>query len=160
MTRVLMFKIFSQQESAIREQLLNSFIPDDLCPLGADLFIEIPEQMYELGPKDTECSDKVAFFNFQILFLFSLSIELCIYVYNGVNVQVEPSLFTIDDDILPNKFEGQTDPGIELALVNPGLLSVGELLNAVSFSPFIVLFIQIYVHTYACRERHTSDIIS
>ncbi|KAJ9158809.1 hypothetical protein P3X46_024355 [Hevea brasiliensis] len=92
----------SNQDSAIRVELLKDFVPDDVCPLGADLFLEMSEQMSEFVVED-KCSEKV-----------------------------EPPLFTVDDSPLPNTSEGQNDPGLLLTLESPTLLSVGELLNAVS----------------------------
>ena len=53
-------------------------------------------------------------------------------MYNVVNVQVEPPLFTVDDDVLPSIVEGQTGPDACLALEPRNLLSVDELLDAVS----------------------------
>ena len=54
-------------------------------------------------------------------------------MYNVVNVQVGPPLFTVDDDdVLPSTFEGQTGPDACLALEPRNLLSVDELLDAVS----------------------------
>ncbi|XP_062114862.1 protein SEMI-ROLLED LEAF 2-like [Humulus lupulus] len=42
----------SDESSAIRQQLLNDFLPDDVCPLGAQLFMETPGQIYQRGLKD------------------------------------------------------------------------------------------------------------
>lgn len=53
-------------------------------------------------------------------------------MYNVVNVQAEPPLFTVDDDVLPGTFESQTGPDACLALVPRNFLSVDDLLNAVS----------------------------
>lgn len=47
-------------------------------------------------------------------------------------VQVEPPLFTIDDDALPNASESQTDPDTKLAAESLSLISVNELLDSVS----------------------------
>ncbi|XP_015573881.1 protein SEMI-ROLLED LEAF 2 isoform X1 [Ricinus communis] len=97
----------SDQKSAIREELLKSFVPDDVCPLGADLFMEMAEQTSE-AVSEEKFSDKV-----------------------------DPPLFTLDDGIVPNTSEGQVDRGVDLDLElepsgSSGLLSVGELLSAVS----------------------------
>ncbi|XP_050210407.1 protein SEMI-ROLLED LEAF 2 isoform X2 [Mercurialis annua] len=99
--------IGTSSDSAIKEQLLKTFVPDDECPLGADLFMEIPEQMSGTMSEEN-CSDKV-----------------------------EPPLFSLDDGILPNTSEGQVYHSIDLdveldASGSPGLLSIGELLTAVS----------------------------
>lgn len=50
----------------------------------------------------------------------------------GFTVQVEPPLFTIDDDALPNASESQTDPDTKLAAESLSLISVNELLDSVS----------------------------
>lgn len=98
----------SKQDSAIREQLLKDFVPDDVCPLGADLFMEMPEQMSE-SVSEGRCSEKA-----------------------------EPPLFSIDDSLLSNTSEGQTDPGMQTGPQLPALLSVGELLTAVSETTYQV----------------------
>ena len=55
-------------------------------------------------------------------------------MYNVVNLQVEPPLFAVDDDVLPSTIEGQTGLDAGLALEPQILLSVDELLDAVSHS--------------------------
>ncbi|KAF4360994.1 hypothetical protein F8388_016803 [Cannabis sativa] len=42
----------SDESSAIRQQLLSDFLPDDICPLGSQLFTETPGQIYQRGLKD------------------------------------------------------------------------------------------------------------
>lgn len=88
----------SSEISVIREQLLSNFVPNDACPLGADLFMEMPEQMSEPVSKKKDKS----------------------------------VVFAIDDSSLPNTSEVQIDPDLKEDVESPGLLSVGELLNAVS----------------------------
>ncbi|XP_022960135.1 uncharacterized protein LOC111460970 isoform X2 [Cucurbita moschata] len=44
--------------SSIREQLLQDFLPDDACPLGAQLFVT-PGEIYKCGPLKEETSDLV-----------------------------------------------------------------------------------------------------
>ncbi|XP_021645517.2 uncharacterized protein LOC110639043 isoform X2 [Hevea brasiliensis] len=92
----------SNQDSAIREELLKDFVPDDVCPLGVDLFMEMPGEKSEPVSED-KYSEKT-----------------------------EPPLFTIDESPVPSTSEGQKDPGDQLAFESTPLLSVGELLNAVS----------------------------
>lgn len=53
-------------------------------------------------------------------------------VHNGFTVQVEPPLFTIEDDVLPNATESQTDPDKKLSTESLSLISVDELLDSVS----------------------------
>ncbi|XP_023004440.1 uncharacterized protein LOC111497749 isoform X4 [Cucurbita maxima] len=43
---------------SIREQLLQDFLPDDACPLGAQLFVT-PGEIYKCGPLKEETSDLV-----------------------------------------------------------------------------------------------------
>ncbi|XWS35528.1 hypothetical protein CRYUN_Cryun20dG0004900 [Craigia yunnanensis] len=92
-----------QESSKIRNQLLSDFIPDDGCPRGTHLFMETPEQTYESRSIDNQSPEKV-----------------------------EPPLFTVDDDVLPSIVEGQTGPDTCLALEPRNLLSVDELLDALS----------------------------
>ncbi|KAG8646283.1 hypothetical protein MANES_10G140400v8 [Manihot esculenta] len=92
----------ADQDSVIRQELLKDFVPDDVCPLGADLFMEMPEETSEPAVED-KGSEKA-----------------------------EPPLFTSDDGPVPNTSEGQKDRGLLLSLDSPPLLSVGELLNTVS----------------------------
>ncbi|XP_022732999.1 uncharacterized protein LOC111287061 isoform X2 [Durio zibethinus] len=92
-----------QESSKIRNQLISGFIPDDGCPCGTHLFMETPEQIYESGSIDNQSPEKV-----------------------------EPPLFMADDDVLPSTFEGQTGPDTCSALEPQNLLSVHELLDALS----------------------------
>ncbi|KAL5537504.1 hypothetical protein UlMin_045125 [Ulmus minor] len=39
------------ESSMIREQLLNEFVPDDFCPLGAQLLMDTPKKMYQVDSK-------------------------------------------------------------------------------------------------------------
>lgn len=92
----------SDELSIIRQQLLNDFLPDDTCPLGAPLCTETPVQINQFGLQD-----------------------------NTAPNTVEPPLFTIDDDALPNASENQTDPDTKLAAESLSLISVNELLDSV-----------------------------
>ncbi|GKU88618.1 hypothetical protein SLEP1_g2859 [Rubroshorea leprosula] len=92
-----------KESSSIRKQLLNDFIPDDACPLGTQLFSEKPGQIYQPVSKENESPEKV-----------------------------EHPLFMIDDDVLASKSESQVGADVHLALQTACLLSVDELLNAVS----------------------------
>ncbi|CAN1815914.1 Protein SEMI-ROLLED LEAF 2 [Linum perenne] len=94
--------LLTQEEASMREQLLGDFIPHDSCPLGAELFMDMPEKKTVPKPREIEPSDKDA-----------------------------PSLFTIDDNV-PSTTEGQTEADKQLVVRTPSLISVGDLLNAVS----------------------------
>ncbi|KAL5760443.1 hypothetical protein ACOSP7_018955 [Xanthoceras sorbifolium] len=91
-----------QDASSIRKQLLRDFLPDDACPLGAQLFMEVPERSYHNGSEDDESSDKI-----------------------------ESSLFTIEDDVLPDSFRSQTDLDTQLNDEKSSFLGVDKLLDAV-----------------------------
>ncbi|PON74225.1 Coatomer beta subunit [Parasponia andersonii] len=90
------------ESSAIRQQLLRDFLPDDIFPLGAQLFIDIPGQIYQCGLNDDESHN-----------------------------MVEPPLFTTEEDVLSNVFGSQTDPDTKQDPESHSLLSVDELLDSV-----------------------------
>lgn len=46
------------QISIIREQLLSDFIPDDVCPLGAQ-FMDPPRTVYHLDPNENNSTEEV-----------------------------------------------------------------------------------------------------
>lgn len=61
--KILSWTHFLQQESlALKENLLKDFLPDDACPLGAELFAEEPEQLYQANNKDNKALDEVFVF--------------------------------------------------------------------------------------------------
>ncbi|KAF3437919.1 hypothetical protein FNV43_RR20675 [Rhamnella rubrinervis] len=89
------------ESSTITQQLLNDFLPDDVCPLGSQLFMETPGQIYQYELKT-----------------------------NGSANMAEPPLLIIEDDI-PNAFGSQTDLSAKEALESQNLLSVDEILDSV-----------------------------
>ncbi|OMO69754.1 Armadillo-type [Corchorus capsularis] len=91
-----------QETSKIRNQLVSDFIPDDGCPCGTNLFMETPANVYGSGSIDDQSPEK------------------------------ETPLFSVDDDVLPGTFESQTGGDAHLAPEPRNLLSVDELLDAVS----------------------------
>ncbi|CAL1371684.1 unnamed protein product [Linum trigynum] len=92
----------TNEEPSMRQQLLSDFIPHDSCPLGAELFMDVQES--KSIPKETknEQSDKEA-----------------------------SSLFTIDDNA-PSTTEGQAEVDKQQATEIPSLISVVDLITAVS----------------------------
>jgi len=93
---------FSESElSTIREQLLNEFVPDDVCPLGSQLFMG---SSYKIRRVDLE---------------------------NNESLKGVAPVFSIEDDSLADSFESQTKHDSELALEIPNLLSVNQLLESV-----------------------------
>ncbi|KAK3223938.1 hypothetical protein Dsin_010963 [Dipteronia sinensis] len=91
-----------QEASSIRKQLLKDFLPDDACPLGAQLFMETPEETYRYGSDDDESSDKA-----------------------------ESSLFTMGDDVLPNSLRIQADLNTQLTEEDQNFLGADKLLDAI-----------------------------
>uniref|UniRef100_A0A2N9F017 Uncharacterized protein n=1 Tax=Fagus sylvatica TaxID=28930 RepID=A0A2N9F017_FAGSY len=104
-------KSSDHESSLVREQLLSAFLPDDICPLGAQLSTETLGQIYQFGLKDNEPLDVV-----------------------------EPPLFSIDDDVLPNAFERATDSGTQQGIESTNLLSVEELLDSVMSLEFAMAY--------------------
>ncbi|XVE61142.1 hypothetical protein DITRI_Ditri06bG0016200 [Diplodiscus trichospermus] len=87
--------------STIQAQLLNEFLPDDVCPLGAQLPMDAPYQAYQASAAENK------------------------------SVKQEAPIFSIDDEAFPEPFEGQTKDNSELSLENPNLLDVNQLLESV-----------------------------
>lgn len=52
-------KIKAAEICSVREQLLSEFYPDDVCPLGAQMF-QSPAQVYELHSQTSLCHDEGA----------------------------------------------------------------------------------------------------
>lgn len=89
--------------STIREQLLNEFVPDDVCPLGTQLLMDSPHKLFQFDSKNNKSSE-----------------EAC-------------PLFTIDDEAFTDSFDSQTQttPNLVLTRDVPNLLSVNQLLESV-----------------------------
>ncbi|KAG5555681.1 hypothetical protein RHGRI_006358 [Rhododendron griersonianum] len=49
----------SSNMSVIREQLLNDFVPDDVCPLGAQ-FMDLPQTVYQFDPNDNNSTEEAS----------------------------------------------------------------------------------------------------
>ncbi|KAK2653214.1 hypothetical protein Ddye_013070 [Dipteronia dyeriana] len=84
--------------SSIKEQVLDDFLPDDVCPLGA-LFIDTSKVYLDHS-------------------------KTCKY-------NKEEPLLTIDDDVLADSSESQTNHTTELELGITDLLSVSQLIESV-----------------------------
>ncbi|XP_058072855.1 protein SEMI-ROLLED LEAF 2-like isoform X1 [Magnolia sinica] len=92
----------SDQESNImRQQLLSDFLPDDICPLGAQFLSDTRCQISQITAKDYNSFDKAM-----------------------------PSASLIDEDVFPEAFESQAEPQSQFS-VNADLLSVNQLLDSV-----------------------------
>ncbi|XP_077209775.1 protein SEMI-ROLLED LEAF 2-like [Tasmannia lanceolata] len=94
-------KLSDLESSMIRQQLLNDFLPDDVCPLGAQLFTDAQGQIPLFGSKDYQSFDE------------------------------SMPTFSIDDDGFPEAFESQADHKSEFSMHSPNLLSVNQLLESV-----------------------------
>ena len=56
---IMTCEFFNQAEMCtVKEQLLSEFLPDDVCPLGAQMF-ENPSKIYELDSRQSVCQDEV-----------------------------------------------------------------------------------------------------
>ena len=55
-----------------REQLLNEFVPDDVCPLGAQLFMDTPNQVDRVDSKDNFLVEGTPLLTVDDVFLDSL----------------------------------------------------------------------------------------
>lgn len=51
--------ILQSESLTIRQQLLNDFIPDDVCPLGAQLFLDAPTKVYQVESKSSTSMEVV-----------------------------------------------------------------------------------------------------
>ncbi|XP_050384201.1 protein SEMI-ROLLED LEAF 2 [Argentina anserina] len=67
-------KLTEPELSSIKEELLNDFAPDDICPLGAQLFMEAPKKLYQVDSIITE------------------------------SVKEDAPLFSMEDDSVPSSF--------------------------------------------------------
>ncbi|XP_043691878.1 protein SEMI-ROLLED LEAF 2-like isoform X3 [Telopea speciosissima] len=92
----------SEDSSTIREQLLNEFLPDEMCPLGSQLFMDTAEEVPPFSSGENDSLD-----------------------------EVRPPILPTDDETLPEAFEGQTDPNLHMGMQASILLSVDQLLESV-----------------------------
>ncbi|KAG0481879.1 hypothetical protein HPP92_009963 [Vanilla planifolia] len=95
-------ELSEDERSSLRKQLLCEFMPDDICPLGAQL-IESPPQIAPFDSKHDYASQE----------------------------QVMPPLFVIDDDANVEVCERPEDPLLQLNTNSTCLLSINELLETV-----------------------------
>ncbi|EHA8590069.1 Protein EFR3 B [Cocos nucifera] len=92
----------------IRKQLLSDFLPDDVCPLGAQ-FVETPGQVPPFGSKKDNSQEEVM-----------------------------PPTSLIDVDVFAEAFEGLVDPSPQLPSDASNLLSVNQLLDTLAFLQFVL----------------------
>ncbi|KAL9336325.1 hypothetical protein Peur_070813 [Populus x canadensis] len=60
------------EASTIQEKLLNEFLPDDVCPLGAQLFMDTPKQIDQVDSEDNSLMEGTPLFTLDDVFLDSL----------------------------------------------------------------------------------------
>ncbi|XP_059668417.1 protein SEMI-ROLLED LEAF 2 isoform X2 [Cornus florida] len=87
--------------STIREQLLNVFLPDDVCPLGAHSFTDAPRTIYQFDSNNHKSPEEAG------------------------------PIFSIEDATLADSFENQAEHNARLAIETSNLLSVNQLLESV-----------------------------
>lgn len=51
------------ESSTIRQQLLKDFIPDDVCPLGAQLFLDTPAKIYQVDSRSNTSKEAAPIFS-------------------------------------------------------------------------------------------------
>ncbi|KAL9676241.1 hypothetical protein QQ045_004454 [Rhodiola kirilowii] len=95
----------ANEASALKEQLLNDFLPDDVCPLGSQLFNGKPREIYQFDSKVHKSQDSDA-----------------------------NTIFTLEDDAQPETSENQRYPNVQLTAESPNLISVNQLLDSVGES--------------------------
>ncbi|XP_021281775.1 uncharacterized protein LOC110414724 isoform X2 [Herrania umbratica] len=87
--------------STTRAQLLNEFLPDDVCPLGVQLPMDAPHKVYQVEVGDNK------------------------------SIKEGAPIFSTDNYAFPEPFEGQTKDNSELPVEIPNLLDVNQLLESV-----------------------------
>lgn len=70
-------KLSESELSSISEELLNDFIPDDVCPLGAQLFMDAPKKLYQVDST------------------------------NSKSIKEDAPIFSVEDDSAPGSFDSQ-----------------------------------------------------
>ncbi|XP_057467859.1 protein SEMI-ROLLED LEAF 2 isoform X2 [Actinidia eriantha] len=105
----------------IREQLLTEFLPDDVCPLGAQ-FMDAPRRVNQFDSNDDN-SVEVITVDLVKIYHSKLSIKLIVLIFT---VQAGP-IFATDDD----SFGSQDNHNSEQAIETFDLLSVNQLLESV-----------------------------
>ncbi|CAA7404159.1 unnamed protein product [Spirodela intermedia] len=89
------------ERSAARKQLLNDFLPDDVCPLGVQN-VDIAGQIASLSSNDCKSEEEVM-----------------------------PGCFSVDEDPIAESFESPLEAILELSTSDTNLISVNQLLESV-----------------------------
>lgn len=77
-------KLSDSELSTIREQLVSEFLPDDVCPLGAQLFMDAPQKLYQVDLSNSEA------------------------------IKEDAPIFSLDDDSFPGSFDSQKNNSANL----------------------------------------------
>ncbi|PQQ10988.1 uncharacterized protein Pyn_15866 [Prunus yedoensis var. nudiflora] len=77
-------KLSDSELSTIREQLVSEFLPDDVCPLGAQLFMDAPQKLYQVDLSNSEA------------------------------IKEDAPIFSLDDDSFPGSFDSQKNNSVNL----------------------------------------------
>ncbi|TQE11734.1 hypothetical protein C1H46_002576 [Malus baccata] len=70
-------RLLDAELSTIREELLSEFLPDDVCPLGAQLCMDAPQKLYQVDSRDSK------------------------------SMKEDAPIFSMDDDSFPGSFDSQ-----------------------------------------------------
>ncbi|CAH9108154.1 unnamed protein product [Cuscuta epithymum] len=96
-------KTLTDKTNLLKEQLLQDFLPDDVCPLGAQLFTEKPSQIYQFGSDESEALDEA----------------------------LDP-IFIADNTLMIDGLQNRTDTNSHLISQNPSFLDINQLMDSVS----------------------------
>ncbi|BFG38111.1 hypothetical protein CerSpe_243850 [Prunus speciosa] len=77
-------KLSDSELSTIREQLVSEFLPGDVCPLGAQLFMDAPQKLYQVDLSNSEA------------------------------IKEDAPIFSLDDDSFPGSFDSQKNNSVNL----------------------------------------------
>ncbi|KAB2631306.1 hypothetical protein D8674_008825 [Pyrus ussuriensis x Pyrus communis] len=70
-------RLLDAELSTIREELLSEFLPDDVCPLGAQFCMDVPQKLYQVDSRDSK------------------------------SMKEDAPIFSLDDDSFPGSFDSQ-----------------------------------------------------
>ncbi|KAI4325649.1 hypothetical protein MLD38_031030 [Melastoma candidum] len=87
--------------SSLKDHLLTEFLPDDVCPLGSQSFMDAPCKVYEIEEKTGELKEK------------------------------PQSLLAVEDDAFGESFECQTKQHLNVTKDAESVLSIDQLLESV-----------------------------
>ncbi|XP_031127759.1 uncharacterized protein LOC116029856 isoform X4 [Ipomoea triloba] len=93
----------TDKTNLIKEQLLRDFLPDDVCPMGAQLLTEMPDQIYQFGSTESKALDEA----------------------------LDP-IFAAGNSFKMDGFASQADSeSSQLILQNPSLLDINQFMDSI-----------------------------